>query len=315
MDMVKKIISIVFFFFLIFISLGSSKAKAATISCEWDRYTGCKISTFSGSCGSSQIPESKCSDYGSSSTCPTTINCIDDPNAADRIAPGTCCTSDNTCLYSTTGLKCVPSTLASACATRKSCQVVVNYGCSNPPCTTDEVCTPTYPGGAEVKYICVSKYAPTPSGNSIDVCDDGSTGIQTAIGCIHVLNTPEEFLSDILRWAVGIGGGIAFLLILYAGFMIMTASGNPERIKAGQELLTSAIGGLILLVFSIFILKFIGIDIMGLDKFGFGSASTTSTNSTCVVNNVCKNDNQSCCSGNSRSVSGALCPSGQQCIP
>jgi hypothetical protein len=84
------------------------------------------------------------------------------------------------------------------------------------------------------------------------------------------LGSSEEFLSDILRWAVGIGGGIAFLLILYAGFMIMTASGNPERLKAGQELLTSAISGLILLIFSVFILKFIGVDILGLDAFGFG---------------------------------------------
>jgi hypothetical protein len=98
------------------------------------------------------------------------------------------------------------------------------------------------------------------------------TGISTAIGCIHVLDTPEAFLSDILKWAVGIGAGIAFLLMLYAGFMIMTASGSPERLKAGQELLTSALAGLILLIFSIFILKFIGVDILGLGKFGFGGS-------------------------------------------
>ncbi|MCX6703872.1 MAG: pilin, partial [Candidatus Woesebacteria bacterium] len=112
--------------------------------------------------------------------------------------------------------------------------------------------------------------SPTPYSTSTPVYCSGQTGINTAIGCIHVLGTPEQFLGDILRWAVGIGGGIAFLLIIYAGFMIMTSSGNPERLKAGQELLTSAISGLILLVFSIFILKFIGVDILGLCKFGFG---------------------------------------------
>lgn len=101
---------------------------------------------------------------------------------------------------------------------------------------------------------------------------DGGKGIDTAIGCIDVLNEsgPEAFLGDILKWAVGVGGGIAFLLIVYASFMIMTSSGNPERLKAGQELLTSAISGLVLLIFSVFILKFIGVDILGLDKFGFG---------------------------------------------
>lgn len=74
-----------------------------------------------------------------------------------------------------------------------------------------------------------------------------------------------------MRWSVGIGGGIAFLLIVYAGFLIMTSAGNPERLKAGQELLTSAISGLILLILSIFVLRFIGIDILGLGAFGFGT--------------------------------------------
>jgi hypothetical protein len=93
--------------------------------------------------------------------------------------------------------------------------------------------------------------------------------IDTAIGCIPI-GDPNAFLGFILKWAVGVGGGIAFLLVVYASFMIMTSSGDPERLKAGQELLTSALSGLILLIFSIFILRFIGIDILGLDRFGFG---------------------------------------------
>lgn len=107
------------------------------------------------------------------------------------------------------------------------------------------------------------------SGQSDPTCEN-KTGILTAIGCIHVLSEagPEAFLGDILRWAVGVGGGIAFLLIVYASFMIMTSSGNPERLKAGQELLTSAISGLILLILSIFILRFIGVDILKLPGFG-----------------------------------------------
>ena len=99
-------------------------------------------------------------------------------------------------------------------------------------------------------------------------CPDQKS-INTAIGCIPILDQ-TSFLSFVLKWAVGIGGGVAFLLIIYAGFMIMTAAGNPERLKAGQELLTSAISGLILLIFSVFILKFIGVDILGLGQFGFG---------------------------------------------
>jgi len=93
-------------------------------------------------------------------------------------------------------------------------------------------------------------------------CDEGK-GINTAIGCIPI-NDTNAFIGFILRWAIGIGGGIAFLLILYAGFMIMSSSGDPERLKAGQELLTSAIAGIIMLIFSVFILRVIGVDILGL---------------------------------------------------
>lgn len=91
----------------------------------------------------------------------------------------------------------------------------------------------------------------------------GDTSINTAIGCISFANL-NEFAGFFLRWGIGIGGGIAFLLIVYAGFMIMSSSGNPERLKAGQELLTSAIGGLILLIFSVFILTVIGVNILQL---------------------------------------------------
>lgn len=102
-------------------------------------------------------------------------------------------------------------------------------------------------------------------------CRDNS--IDTAIGCIPVLGGQEQFLGFILGWAIGIGGGIAFLLIVYAGFMIMTSSGNPERLKAGQELLTGAISGLVLLILSIFILNFIGVKILQIPGFG-GSQET-----------------------------------------
>jgi hypothetical protein len=106
------------------------------------------------------------------------------------------------------------------------------------------------------------------SGPGSERCSDG---INTAIGCIPVLASDNgvTFMGWLLRWAVGLGSGVAFILILYGGFLVMTSQGNPERVKAGQELITSAVSGIILLVLSIFLLKFIGVDILGLNAWGF----------------------------------------------
>lgn len=97
-------------------------------------------------------------------------------------------------------------------------------------------------------------------------CGPDDKGINTALGCIPVGST-NEFVGWFLRWAIGIAGGVAFILMLIAGFQIMTASGNPEKIQGGKELLNAAISGLVLIVFSVFLLKLIGVDILALPGF------------------------------------------------
>lgn len=89
----------------------------------------------------------------------------------------------------------------------------------------------------------------------------GEDEILTAIGCINVKN-PEGFVGSVLKLAIGIGGGIAMLLIIFGGIQILTSAGSPEKIQAGKELITSAIAGLILIVFSVFILRIIGVEIL-----------------------------------------------------
>lgn len=76
-------------------------------------------------------------------------------------------------------------------------------------------------------------------------------------------------IEQILGWAISVGGGVAFLLIVYAGFQISTAQGDPKKMQAARDLLTSAISGLILIVFSVAILNVVGVSILHLDLFGF----------------------------------------------
>lgn len=168
---------------------------------------------------------------------------------------------------------CVVNNAIYCCDTSAECSTVADSFCSN-----FGSCKPN-------SYVCEQEFGQkncqegekcgkdcSKSTGSLAYSDPtclGGNGIDTAIGCIPV-NDTNVFMGWILGWAIGIGGGIAFLLIIYASFMVMTSQGNPERLKAGQELLTSAISGLILLIFSVFILRFIGLDILGLGIFGFG---------------------------------------------
>lgn len=95
----------------------------------------------------------------------------------------------------------------------------------------------------------------------------GGVGIRTAIGCIPTKDA-NAFAGWFLRWAVGLGGGIAFLMIVFSAFQIMTAGNNPQQLQGGRELLTAAISGLILIIFSVFLLRLIGVQILNIPGFG-----------------------------------------------
>ena len=96
---------------------------------------------------------------------------------------------------------------------------------------------------------------------AVNIFCNGGNGINTAIGCIPI-DSGTSFAQWFLPRLLGMMGGIAFLLMLYGGFLMITSSGDPEKIKAGQETISSAIAGLVFAIFSLFVLRFIGIDIL-----------------------------------------------------
>lgn len=138
-------------------------------------------------------------------------------------------------------------------------------------CPTQQDCTDrttqtqaaTSPSPSKAK-IC--DFAGADKQQECGTCMDSGTGAWTALGCIQT--DPKLFIGRILGISVGIGGGIAFLLILFGGFQILTSAGNPEKLNAGKELITSAITGLLIIVFSLFILRLIGFTIFGIPGFG-----------------------------------------------
>ncbi len=102
--------------------------------------------------------------------------------------------------------------------------------------------------------------------------------VWTAIGCLNAgLPTGSapggSLIGQLLVWATILGSGFAFLIIVFGGFQIATAAGDPKKMKAAQELIWSGISGLLLIIFSIFLLNLIGFRILNLQPVGLPPAA------------------------------------------
>jgi hypothetical protein len=96
------------------------------------------------------------------------------------------------------------------------------------------------------------------------MCNDGQ-GINTAIGCLGA--TTEELFPMLFSIALGIGGGIAFLMLIIGGIQIQISAGDPKRMQQGREIIEGAIIGLLLIILAFVILRIIGVDILGIPGF------------------------------------------------
>jgi cytochrome bd-type quinol oxidase subunit 2 len=61
-------------------------------------------------------------------------------------------------------------------------------------------------------------------------------------------NTLTDYIGNIIAVFLGLLGSIFVILIIYAGYTWMTASGNMEKVTKAQHTLRSAVIGLLVLV-------------------------------------------------------------------
>ncbi|MBI4065056.1 hypothetical protein HY409_01675 [Candidatus Gottesmanbacteria bacterium] len=103
-----------------------------------------------------------------------------------------------------------------------------------------------------------------PERSACESCVSGN-GAYTALGCIDA--TGQGIFTKLFTTGIGIAGGIALLLILFGGLKILTSAGNPEHLTEGKETVWSAISGLLLIIFSVFLLQLIGFRILEIPGF------------------------------------------------
>ncbi len=93
----------------------------------------------------------------------------------------------------------------------------------------------------------------------------GEQAIDTALGCLSV--DTQGFTVSLLTFLAGTSGAIALVIMLVATIQIMTGGDNAESVKKGKELFTSAITGLLFIIFSVTLLRIVAGDIIQLPGF------------------------------------------------
>ncbi len=142
--------------------------------------------------------------------------------------------------------------------------------CQNKPgltCTTSTgtACYTQNGDPVDVNITDPKKYVYTDK-KSGKLIDEKQIGVLTAIGCIP--NQPQLLVQSLLKVVLLMSGGIALLLMGFGAIGMITSAGNPEALKAAQGRFTSAIIGLLFIIFSVLLLQIIGADILSIPGFG-----------------------------------------------
>lgn len=87
--------------------------------------------------------------------------------------------------------------------------------------------------------------------------------VQTAFG--NFPTDPGGFVGKLFSIILTIAAIGAIILFIVGGFQLGLSQGNQEKAQGAKETITSAVTGLIFVIFSATLLKIIGINVLGLD--------------------------------------------------
>ncbi|MFH0863762.1 MAG: hypothetical protein V1858_01585 [Candidatus Gottesmanbacteria bacterium] len=245
----RKITTIFFLIFLLYILNTQVTFAQGFFSCYWS----------GGVCYSKDV--SCQDDYESSDSLCTSLS-QSSCNSAQNFE--CICTNPNGCASSTPKPTVTCSSMGGICS--PICAIPLNnigkYDCPGiaPNCCRLKPLTENEKQAQWIREIC------PPGDTSCENCLKQDNKTYTALGCLPT--DPSAFIGWFLTAAIGIAGGIAFLLIIYGGFKVLTSAGNPENLNEGKDIIIAAIAGVLMIVFSVLLLKIIGTDILKIPGFG-----------------------------------------------
>lgn len=199
------------------------------------------------SCNSDEVLESflVCADYGAvccrhqGTPCVTSCSntCVDDPNPSNGVPE---CPS---------GWDVVtPADPNACCSTTKVC-CKQGATCPTDSCFTGTNCPENY---NQTTDLCQDP-------NSV-CCVEAPLVVPRPPGLVYtgpIIDSLEKIIGPVAKMLYYGGLAIGVLFIILSGYKIMVSEGDPQRVKAAQEQLTSAILGIIFILLSVTIIRII----------------------------------------------------------
>jgi hypothetical protein len=152
--------------------------------------------------------------------------------------------------------------------TTTACRQYFCVGTSSNPGKVGETCDGQTPDESydKIPYSLCGQIPQEKEKDKCEKCLTFGNGIWTALGCIPA--NPVTIVQTVVKIGLSIAGGVAILMVLAAGFMLSTSQGDPKKTTEAREMITSAVIGLLFIIFSITILQFVGVSVFQLPGFG-----------------------------------------------
>lgn len=93
----------------------------------------------------------------------------------------------------------------------------------------------------------------------------GITSKQKLTDCMTQLDLSDTIvlINVIIRVAFGLAGIIALIYLIYAGYLYMTSTGNPDSVAAAKHKLLLTVLGLVIIICAYLIVNFILFELTG----------------------------------------------------
>ena|SRR6266498_4413697 len=91
------------------------------------------------------------------------------------------------------------------------------------------------------------------------------TEIATDLGCFP--NDPIGFVQKFYPVGLSFIAGVALLVLILGGYIILTSRGEPQRVNVGKSYIFYAIVGLLLAIFGFVFMQVVIVDILHVPGF------------------------------------------------